>query len=229
MLHNGNGLHIPPCIALLELLFCTRQMQPRCLPVQGRSGACRPAWRTSALANAADRPTSPANVPAWARRAFLEEVGKPEARINMAKACLLISLEEEAAFQDSVGDSTSGERWLELRGSADGEHAAFALSNRCPVARPCLLLAVIPIWCPLWLPRSVNTGHASNGGVEVSAWEYIGMQGREWPPQAATREICLAHPRCPQSEVPEPPRGPNMHKAPARTTSFLLTLAKRPV
>lgn len=50
----------------------------------------------------------------------------------MAKACLLISLEEEAAFQDSVGDHTSGERWLELLDSADGEHTAFSLSNRCP-------------------------------------------------------------------------------------------------
>lgn len=107
-------------------------MQSGCLSVRGRSGVCRPVWRTSALASAAGRPTSPANVPAWARCAFLEEVGKPEARINMAKACLLISLEEEAAFQDSVGDHTSGERWLELLDSADGEHTAFSLSNRCP-------------------------------------------------------------------------------------------------
>jgi hypothetical protein len=34
---------------------------------------------------------------AWARQRFYQEVSKPEERIALAKACMLIALEEEAA------------------------------------------------------------------------------------------------------------------------------------
>ena len=33
----------------------------------------------------------------WARQRFYQEVSKPDERITMAKACMLIALEEEAA------------------------------------------------------------------------------------------------------------------------------------
>ena len=33
----------------------------------------------------------------WARQRFYQEVSKPEERITLAKACMLIALEEEAA------------------------------------------------------------------------------------------------------------------------------------
>ncbi|KAK9821466.1 hypothetical protein WJX81_006037 [Elliptochloris bilobata] len=47
----------------------------------------------------------------------------------MAKACLLIALEEEAAELESAQLDTSSERWLELFDTAHGPEASFALSN----------------------------------------------------------------------------------------------------
>ena len=34
---------------------------------------------------------------AWARQQFLHECAKPEEELNLAKACMLIALEDEAA------------------------------------------------------------------------------------------------------------------------------------
>ena len=188
-------------------------MHSKCLSVRDRSSVSWPAWRTSALANAADRPTSPASVPAWARRAFLEEVGKPEARINMAKACLLISLEEEAAFQDSVGDHTSSEQWLELLDSADGERAAFALSNRCAVACTCSHSCCDPFTSPTLACLQPQDWAWLDCTGQFSAWEYIGMQWREWPPQAANRENSLFHPRSSSLVWETEPVGPGVYRA----------------
>lgn len=53
----------------------------------------------------------------YARQQFQAEVdpGRPDAQVNLAKACMLISLEEEAALEEEVLQSNSSEvAWLSL-------------------------------------------------------------------------------------------------------------------
>lgn len=56
---------------------------------------------------------SMAQVVAWAQQQFLQEVSreKPDSTINLAKVCLLLALEEEAATQLESAPSTSA-RWV---------------------------------------------------------------------------------------------------------------------
>lgn len=53
----------------------------------------------------------------YARKQFEAEVhaGRPDAQVNLAKACMLIALEEEAAFEEEVLESSSNDvAWLNL-------------------------------------------------------------------------------------------------------------------
>ena len=85
--------------------------------------------RTWALA--ADRPLSPAAIAAWARKAFLDEVqGRQDTHINLAKACLLIALEEEAALETEILQSSGSEQWLDVLDSAAARDGSFAVAKR---------------------------------------------------------------------------------------------------
>ncbi|KAL3162279.1 hypothetical protein ABBQ32_009970 [Trebouxia sp. C0010 RCD-2024] len=62
-------------------------------------------------------PASASEVRRYARQQFQAEVdpGRPDAQVNLAKACMLISLEEEAALEEEVLQSNSSEvAWLSL-------------------------------------------------------------------------------------------------------------------
>lgn len=53
----------------------------------------------------------------YARKQFQAEVhaGRPDAQVNLAKACMLIALEEEAAYEEELLQSNSSDlAWLNL-------------------------------------------------------------------------------------------------------------------
>lgn len=52
--------------------------------------------------------------------------GRPDAHINLAKACMLIALEEEAAIEDQILHSNSSElTWLNSMSSGVEQHVAL--------------------------------------------------------------------------------------------------------
>lgn len=71
----------------------------------------RPTSRASSAVTPGDRPSSPRDVPRWARQQLLSHVR--EANFNLAKAALLVSLEETAATQSFSQDATLFQLWCE--------------------------------------------------------------------------------------------------------------------
>jgi hypothetical protein len=101
----------------------------RCHPAFGARQVPR---AVSTWALAADRPASPAAVVAYARKLFLQTVhGRPDASISLARACMLIALEEEAAMDAELLQGSSGGPGPETQALADGADTARALAERC--------------------------------------------------------------------------------------------------
>jgi len=108
-------------------------------PASMQAHRCHPSFgvrqvprAVSTWALAADRPTSPAAVVAYARKLFLQTVhGRSDASINLARACMLIALEEEAAMDAELLQGSARGPGPETQALSDGADVARALAERC--------------------------------------------------------------------------------------------------
>ena len=118
------------------MLRTNRHLQRPCWSV----GACNVVPKNDQRLASYTGACFPTQVADWARLQFYAEVSKSEASLSLAKACMLIALEEEAAVA-----SDEQQRRLGLDGNGREEALTISQmrsrgSSREPVLKRCVLL-----------------------------------------------------------------------------------------